>query len=573
MNKTLHNKKSIFSFLYCAILLPVFILISAQIQAGVWYVNDESTIGDALTSSVGNDTNPGTSAAPFLTITFAIATASAGDTIYVDAGTYNGDVFITKALTLRGVKFGIPAGPAANPVGRGTNETVIGNGGMYYGQSVDNITVDGFTIDLGLGIRGIEARGFNTVVINNIVIGSINPLVQQIGISTRANGPLRLHRYFVRNNNVKGCRNGFLFDGNLEDPSEFTSNYASGCLNSGFQIVASENHIFRSNVSENNAVGLITTRGNLTIEQNTFTNNTVAGIRLVGTQTLSGNLIQFNFFQNNATGIALTDPNPGAVNNEAHFNSFTGNTVNIGNLHTANFNATCNWYGTTDLPTITATIGGSVTFVPILTDGIDANPGLDGFQPNTTCVVPVTLVSFNASVKNYDVQLRWQTSTEVNSSHFIIERSTDNRNFITIGRVEASGFSDTRKQYGFTDSKPVIFDQPVFYRLRMVDLDASYKYSRILSVVLKPQSDFVQQIYPNPVSANAKLNVNYIASGNQDLNISIVNSIGQIIRNYAFPVIKGTNTLTLQMPSTGNVLYYLIFRSGTQVQRIPVKIN
>jgi hypothetical protein len=67
--------------------------------------------------------------------------------------------------------------------------------------------------------------------------------------------------------------------------------------------------------------------------------------------------------------------------------------------------------------------------------------------------------------------------------------------------------------------------------------------------------------------------VNYIASGNQDLNISIVNSIGQIIRNYAFPVIKGTNTLTLQMPSTGNGLYYLIFRSGTQVQRIPVKID
>jgi hypothetical protein len=188
------NKKSISKFFYRSVLLPVFIFISAHLQAGVWYVNDESTIGDALTTAVGNNGNPGTSAAPFLTIAFAISTASAGDTIYVDAGTYNGDVFITKALSLRGVKFGIPAGPAANPVGRGTNETVIGNGGMYYGQSVDNITVDGFTIDLGLGIRGIESRGFNTVVINNIVIGSINPLVQQIGISTRANGPLRLHR-------------------------------------------------------------------------------------------------------------------------------------------------------------------------------------------------------------------------------------------------------------------------------------------------------------------------------------------------------------------------------------------
>jgi hypothetical protein len=83
----------------------------------------------------------------------------------------------------------------------------------------------------------------------------------------------------------------------------------------------------------------------------------------------------------------------------------------------------------------------------------------------------------------------------------------------------------------------------------------------------------VQQIYPNPVSVNAKLNVNYIASGNHDLSISLVNSIGQTIKNYAFPVIKGTNTLTLKMPSTGNGIYYLIFRSGTQVQKIPVKID
>jgi hypothetical protein len=88
------NKKSISKFFYRSVLLPVFIFISAHLQAGVWYVNDESTIGDALTTAVGNNGNPGTSAAPFLTIAFAISTASAGDTIYVDAGTYNGDVLV-----------------------------------------------------------------------------------------------------------------------------------------------------------------------------------------------------------------------------------------------------------------------------------------------------------------------------------------------------------------------------------------------------------------------------------------------------------------------------------------------
>lgn len=574
MYTSLLNKKPLCPGIRKIIAFALTGLICNTVLATDWYVNDASTTGDIFTTAIGNDANPGTAASPFATVGFAIAAASSGDVIYVDAGTYGeGDIFVTKSLTLRGAKFGIPAGPAAVPVGRGTNESIINNGGIYYGQSIDNITVDGFTIDLGTGIRGIEARGLNSVVINNIVTGIVNPLIQQAGISTRANAPLRLHSYTVQYNNVQNCRNGFFIDGNLENVSEISFNYASGGFTAGFQMVASNNHIFKANVSENNAQGLLVTRGNLTIEQNTFRNNTVAGIRLAGTNALIGNRIQFNYFENNAVGIILTDPNPAAVGNQANYNSFTGNTANIGSLHDADFNATCNWYNTTDQPTIAASITGNVTFVPYLLDGTDSDPVEPGFQPTTSCVVPVILTGFTASVKNYDAILNWQTATEVNSSHFIIERSTDQQAFTEVGRVTARGFSDSRVNYTFTDNKPVAFDRPVFYRLRMVDRDGTYKFSKIVSIVLKTSGSFVQNVYPSPVNVGEIINTDFISATPQDINISLISNNGQILMQRQVKVIKGSNKIRLQLPVSSAGVYYLVYRSEDKVQKVPVSVK
>jgi hypothetical protein len=548
------------------------IFLSVHSFATTWYVNDASTTGDVLTFAIGNNANPGTAALPFGSIPFAITAASAGDTIYVDAGTYNGDVTISKSLTLMGVKHGINAGPAANPVGRGTDETIITGGGIYYGQSVDNITVDGFYIDLGTGVRGIEARGLNSVIINNIVDGTVNTSIQQAGISTRANGPLRLHSYLIQHNNVKGCRNGYFIDGNLENPSEISFNYASGSSTAGFQIVASNGHSLLANVSENNAYGLLINKGGLHIQRNTFRTNAIAGIRMVGSPNLSNNDIQFNFIENNGAGIVLTDPDPSATNNQAHYNSITGNLININNSHAADFNATCNWYGTTIQPLIGLIINGSVTFVPFLSDGVDTDPQ-DGFQPVTTCIVlPVTLSSFTATARNYDVLLNWQTELEANSSHFIIERSTDGRNYAPIGQVAAKGYSDTRVNYSFTDNKPVVFDRPVFYRLRSVDRDNSYQYSKIVSVILKTSGSYVQLVYPNPAKAGSFLYSDLIASSAAKVSVSVVNAVGQVILEKQVTVNKGMNKINLRLPAASGV-HYLVFRTAQDVQKIPVMIN
>ncbi|MBS1741643.1 MAG: T9SS type A sorting domain-containing protein [Bacteroidetes bacterium] len=546
--------------------------------ANSWYVNDGSLTGDVFTTAIGNDANAGTAAAPFATIQFALDNAAAGDTIYVDAGTYTeATITIAKSnIVLRGAKFGVNAGPLPAEPGRGTDETTI-EGSIYVGASKDGTTIDGFTIDMGSSLRGIEARGLNTVIVNNIVTGTTNIFTQQAGISTRANAPNRTHSYLISHNNVQNVRFGIYMDGNTENPSEISYNFVSNCFTAGYVLTASRGHHFKANVCVNNGIqGLLISKGGNIIEQNTFAANTGAGIRIAGTAQNFGNVIINNFITANQTGIALTEDDAAATNNQANYNFLAGNTTdNINSTHTASFNATCNWFGTIVPALIATQLTGNITFNPFLTDGIDTDLPLDGFQPNTTCVVlPVVLTDFTAQVKNYDVVLNWQTASEINSSHFNIERSVDNRNFSTIGSVTAAGYSNVKLNYGFIDNKPVQFDKPVYYRIAMADRDGSVKYSKIIAVTLKSNGVFVQSVYPNPVEAGKTMHANFVAVASQDIQISLVNATGQTISNYAYNVVKGTNDIKITVPANaGAGVYFLLIKSAGELKKIPVQIR
>ncbi len=575
MIKKLLKQRPRFIYTRNMLLLAISSFISASSWANNWYVNDNSLTGDVFTTAIGSDANAGTPAAPFATIQFAINAAATGDTIYVDAGTYaSADINITTSVVLRGAKFGIPAGPSPIPANRGTDETIV-QAGVYYGQSRDNIAMDGFTIDAGTLIRAIEARGLNSVIINNIVTGTVTPFVQQAGISTRANAPNRTHSYLIANNNVQGFRYGIYMDGNTELASDIVDNYVSGCFSAGFVLTASEGHRLRRNISVNNSTGLLCLRGNNLITENTFTGNILNGIRLVGNATDFGNSILNNFITGNNNGINLTEDNPSAINNSANYNFLALNVTNIQNDHSAQFNATCNWFGSTNAGVIATQIVGSVLFNPFLGDGIDTDLAADGFQPLTTCIVtPVVLTSFTAVAKNYDVLLDWQTASEVNSSHFNIERSLDGQRYTTIGRVEASGFSNVKVNYHFTDNKPANFDKPTYFRIAMVDRDGTLKYTKVIAVTLKATGSYVQQVYPNPVKAGAVLYTDFISGSSQKVSISFVNSTGQVLYNYEFQAFKGTNKFNIPVPAVAaSGVNFLLIKSGSNVKQVPVYIH
>lgn len=109
--------------------------------------------------------------------------------------------------------------------------------------------------------------------------------------------------------------------------------------------------------------------------------------------------------------------------------------------------------------------------------------------------LPVTLVSFKASLNDAsNTNLQWRTTSEQNSQKFNIEHSIDGKAWIEKGSVEAVGESSSSVDYSFIDVTPVIGEN--LYRLKMVDKDGTFAYSRIESVRLE---GVAAVFYPNPV--------------------------------------------------------------------------
>ena len=94
--------------------------------------------------------------------------------------------------------------------------------------------------------------------------------------------------------------------------------------------------------------------------------------------------------------------------------------------------------------------------------------------------LPLTLITFDAQLIDKDVLLQWSTSFEENTSHFDIERSADGMSFTFIGNVNAAGNSSSERNYDFTDKDP--FNGINFYRLKMVDADDKFVYSKAIAV-------------------------------------------------------------------------------------------
>ena len=133
---------------------------------------------------------------------------------------------------------------------------------------------------------------------------------------------------------------------------------------------------------------------------------------------------------------------------------------------------------------------------PFITIGVaEANP------------LPVELFSFTSNINGKNISLIWETKTEINSNKFIIEREINSTNWESIGSINASGTINSPKKYSYTDKnlKSGIYR----YRLKMVDNDGSFEYSKIIEAKVSiPRNFELGQNYPNPFNPSTKINYN-----------------------------------------------------------------
>ncbi|GAB3914465.1 hypothetical protein GCM10028803_59980 [Larkinella knui] len=170
-------------------------------------------------------------------------------------------------------------------------------------------------------------------------------------------------------------------------------------------------------------------------------------------------------------------------------NGGTGVSPAIGSAatNTVSGNTITGTNGTVDLATNLVTFSSPVTEVTIQ---YCAGPSfalpetqeiyIGDFTWDDAPALPVRLASFSGKRVENQLLLGWQTTFESNSAYFVVERSTDAQAFEAIGRVTSRGFSESMQAYGFTDEAPLKGTN--YYRLRQVDRDGRFEYSKILGL-------------------------------------------------------------------------------------------
>ncbi len=120
-------------------------------------------------------------------------------------------------------------------------------------------------------------------------------------------------------------------------------------------------------------------------------------------------------------------------------------------------------------------------------------------------------------------ELHWITAQEENNEKFIVERSFDGKKFNSIGEVKGSINSNYQIKYTFIDNDT--FSQQAYYRLKQVDIDGKFTYSKIVTFV--DNNDPVITLYPNPVTGY-QLNIS-IANVNENITYQLISSVGDIV--------------------------------------------
>lgn len=165
-----------------------------------------------------------------------------------------------------------------------------------------------------------------------------------------------------------------------------------------------------------------------------------------------------------------------------------------------------------------------------------------GASSTVVTPLPVKLVSFSAAREGNTATLSWSTSEESNSDYFDVQRSGDGKAWEKLKTVTAKGESSVEVQYSAVDDSPMGGNN--LYRLKMVDKDGTFAFSKIQSVEFDDLKTGYT-LFPNPVSD--KLNFKSTEDWNSVSSIKIYNTQG--VEVYTSPLVPVKEVDVKSLPS------------------------
>ncbi len=165
-------------------------------------------------------------------------------------------------------------------------------------------------------------------------------------------------------------------------------------------------------------------------------------------------------------------------------------------------------------------------------------------------VLPVNLKSFTATTMERNVTVKWQTTTEINTAYFNVQRSLNDKDFFTVYTLPAK----VAGNYKYVDLPPVRYDQNIFYyRLEIVDINGTKTYSETKTANINAYSAQIT-ISPNPSR-------DYVTISGKDITqIKIIDQTGRILKN--INTVASSNTHTISVIGLPKSVYSVLTKTS-----------
>ncbi len=177
--------------------------------------------------------------------------------------------------------------------------------------------------------------------------------------------------------------------------------------------------------------------------------------------------------------------------------------------------------------------------------------GTLSLKSTASSALPVIGLTLSAERKNGVVSLNWTIRTEINTSHYLVEKSSNGTDFTAIGQVNATS-GRSIGTYSFIDNNASA--DATYYRIKAFDVDNSYSISYIVSV--KAVNGNKISIYP--AVASSSINITYPKSSTKD-NIDIYNVNGKKLIHFVVNQGSAKSAIDISRLVTGT--YILAYTS------------
>ena len=188
-------------------------------------------------------------------------------------------------------------------------------------------------------------------------------------------------------------------------------------------------------------------------------------------------------------------------------------------------------------------------------------------------LLPVRLLSFEATATGNDVSVNWVTASEKNNAYFVVERSVDGVNFGVVETVKGKGNTSYITKYRALDKDAFEHGNSLYYRLKQVDINGAYTYSDVVLVSNDAVVEFAVNAQPNPFGQNVALALVNASEG--EMKVEVVDAVGRIVFSGTKAVLSGNQTIQLtELNQLNDGAYVVNVTLNGQVTRIKlVKAN